>query len=141
MSTDKDITYKDFPYINPTGKGGFGDNPQNINPGGRKKNSQRVAYWLQFFKDMTMAELKEYVLNRSIEQMYVAELLAYEQISNARSSFKTYKDIIDRTEGRAPQNIKIETEPTGGSVNEDVLLSILEDIRDETKDRSGNTNK
>lgn len=24
---------------NPTGKGGFGDNPQNINPGGEPKNS------------------------------------------------------------------------------------------------------
>jgi len=25
--------------FNPTGKGGFGDNPQNINPGGEPKNS------------------------------------------------------------------------------------------------------
>ena len=34
-----DSTTKQDMNLNPTGKGGFGDNPQNINPGGRPKNS------------------------------------------------------------------------------------------------------
>lgn len=122
---------------NPNGIGGFGDNPENINPGGRPKNIQRVGYWLQFFKDMTFDELNAYVKERTLNEMYVAELLAYEQVLKSRESFKMYKDMIDRTEGRAPQKIDLEVDDqSGNNINGNVLLAILEDIKNATSDKS-----
>lgn len=37
---------------NPNGKGGFGDNPQNINPGGRPKNSMK-SFVAKMFAEMS----------------------------------------------------------------------------------------
>lgn len=92
---------------NPTGKGGLGDNPQNINEGGRPKNQQRFGYWLQFFKNMTNEEFINYAKVRGQSQMFVAELIAYERVLNARNNLKEYKDLADRTEGRAVQSIDL----------------------------------
>lgn len=43
VSTDKEITTEQVinNAPNPTGKGGFGENPENINEGGRPKNSMK----------------------------------------------------------------------------------------------------
>src|SRR3990167_11127334 len=49
---------------NPTGKGGFGDNPQNINPGGEPKNSlknyvaRKLAAMTDEQKDQWLKERK-----------------------------------------------------------------------------------
>lgn len=102
-----DGTFKRNHIPNPTGKGGLKDNPQNINYGGRPKNSQRFSYWLQFFKDMTNKEFMEYTKNRKQDDMYVAEIIAYERVRNARRDLNEYKDLADRTEGKALQNTNI----------------------------------
>lgn len=92
-------------YIpNPTGKGGFTENPENINRDGRRKNEQRFGYWLQFFKDLTTKEFTDYSKNRKPEEMFVAEVIAYERVKNARKDLNEYKDLADRTEGKAIQN-------------------------------------
>lgn len=125
---------------NPTGQGGFKENPQNINPGGRPKNEQRFSYWLQFFKDMKFGELEKYRETKPFSEMYTAELAAYNRVMNAITNFEEYKDLADRTEGKAKQLI----ENTGGFFSTDTLkIEILndkplekEDIENENKQES-----
>src|SRR5690606_6432997 len=111
---------------NPIGKGDFKDNPQNINKDGRKlRNVQRFSYWLQFFKNMTIKELTTYAQNRLEEDMYVAENIALNRVINARKHLDEYKDLADRTEGKAPQTIKHEGEIQTGITD---LVDLLQNI-------------
>lgn len=60
---------------NPNGKGGF-KKGESGNPGGRPRNIQRYDYWIQFFKDMSVTEFKQYAKTRKEDDMYVAEVQA-----------------------------------------------------------------
>lgn len=101
---------------NPTGKGGFADNPQNRNPGGRPKNQQSFTYWMNYFKNLTNTEFKQWKKVTPKEEQYMAALIAYERISNAQISVKEFEQVADRTEGKAPQSIDLTTK--GESLNE-----------------------
>ncbi len=92
---------------NPTGVGGFQNRKDDINIGGRPKNEQRFGYWLQFFKDMTVDEFAHYTNVRDIKKMYMAEAIAYERVKLARKDLNEYKDLADRTEGKAVVNTNI----------------------------------
>lgn len=58
---------------NPTGKGGFGDHPENINPGGRPKNSlksyaaKKLAEMSDEEKDKFLQELQKDLVWRMAE--------------------------------------------------------------------------
>lgn len=93
---------------NPDGKGGFNDNPQNINRDGRTKNEQRFGYWLQYFKNLTVDEFIKYAQDRKAEEMYVAEAIAYERVANSRKDLKEYIDLANRTEGLPRFNTTVE---------------------------------
>lgn len=95
---------------NPEGIGGFKDNPHLVNRGGRPKNAQRFGYWLQFFKDMTAKEFREYGKQKSEDEMYVAEVLAYQRVLNSRTDLGEYKDLADRTEGKPAQQVNLNGE-------------------------------
>lgn len=84
---------------NPTGKGGFREHPELINRDGRPKNEQRFGYWLQFFKNLTINELVNYSKIKKLEDMFVAEAIAYERVVKARTDLDEYKDLANRTEG------------------------------------------
>jgi hypothetical protein len=88
---------------NPSGKGGFGDNPQNRNPGGWKKEMV-FSYQYRRFMNMTTAELKEYSSKPDTERT-VVEDLAYSRVIAAKKSLPDVREITDRTEGKAPQFI------------------------------------
>ena len=88
---------------NPTGKGGFGDNPQNRNPGGWNKEMV-FSYQYRRFMNMTMNELKEWRLIPDMERK-VVEYLAYQAVMRAKNSLRDVQEITDRTEGKAPQSI------------------------------------
>lgn len=103
-----DGTFKMGNNANPEGKGGLQERPEDINRDGRPKNEQRFGYWLQFFKNLTSKEFKEYPLTRSEDEMYVAEIIAYERVKASRKDLGEYKDLADRTEGRATQTMKHE---------------------------------
>lgn len=102
MTTEQDLKPQ-FPNINPTGKGGFGDNPQNRNAGGRPKNEQRFGYWMQLFKNLTNEEFVNYTKTRSENDMFVAEIIAYERVKKSRYDLKEFNEVADRTEGKAIQ--------------------------------------
>ena len=88
---------------NPTGKGGFGDNPQNRNPGGWDKTGS-ISYQYNLLMRLTPEELKEY------EPKTVAQEIALARIKAAKNGDKGLndtKEVTDRTEGRAPQSVDI----------------------------------
>ena len=105
--------------MNPTGKGGFKDHPELINPGGRPKNSQRYDYWLQFFKDMDVTSFRNYRTIRKEDDMYVAEAQAYQRVVESLKDINAWKVVADRTEGRAAQAIDYTTN------GKDIVIPIL----------------
>lgn len=111
MSTKQD-SYKNM-NRNPNGKGGFGDNPQNRSDGGWKKENT-ISYQYRRFLNMSPAELKKFA-HTPEEERTVAMDIAYSQIIESRNSLLHTKEITDRTEGKAPQNIDITT--NGDSIN------------------------
>lgn len=122
---------------NTKGVGGFGDNPQNINKGGRPKNDQRLGYWLQFFKNLSEEAFKGYsavgdkLFVKFEKEMFMAELIAYQRVQNSREDLAEYKDMADRTEGRPKQTFEHE-----GSVVENVSVRIIKDAAELEVDSS-----
>lgn len=100
---------------NPTGKGGFGDNPQNRNPGGWKKEMV-FSYQYKRFMNMSITELEEWATTPK-DKRTVVEDLAYSRVLAARKSLPDVKEITDRTEGRATQTLVV--------APEDPVLAIL----------------
>lgn len=91
--------------LNPNANGGFQENPQNINYGGRPKNQESFTYWMNFFKNMTVDEFKLWEKTNPESTQTVAASLAYARVFAARSDLSEFKEVADRTEGRAPQTI------------------------------------
>ena len=110
---------------NPTGKGGFGDNPENINYGGRPKNEDSFTYWLNFFKSLTVEEFKSWERDIPEEDRTVVASIAYARMNAARSSLKEFKEVADRTEGKAPQSLDLTSNgQTLGEFNDDQIRRI-----------------
>ena len=93
---------------NPDGKGGFGDNPQNINAGGRPKNAESFAYWYRFFKNINEEEYKQWLIDNPEEKRTFACRLSMERFKKAGDDLKEFQEIADRSEGRAVQTMKHE---------------------------------
>lgn len=113
---------------NPTGKGGFGDNPQNRS-NGRWSKENSFSYWLNYFKSLTVPEFRDYETNKPEEERTVAESLAYARISKARADLSEFKEVADRTEGKAMQSIDM---TTGG---DKINIALVEFIGDDTDDQ------
>jgi hypothetical protein len=109
---------------NPNGIGGFADNPENINHGGRPKNTQRYGYWLQFFKDMKVSDFDAYLTRKPEGEMYLAEAQAYKYMQSVANDYKLWSIVADRTEGRPLQStnaLDIET-------REPVIVRFINDV-------------
>lgn len=89
---------------NPTGKGGFKDNPQNRSPGGWDK-TQSISYQYNFLMRLPYDELKNF------KPETVAQKIALQRVKNAITNQGLYdtKEITDRTEGKAPQSMDVTT--------------------------------
>jgi hypothetical protein len=109
---------------NPTGKGGFGDNPQNRNTSGHWDSTMSISYQYKRFLKMTSSELKAYSETPDSERT-VAMDIAYSQVIKSRNSLNHAKEITDRTEGRAPQSIDM---TTGG---DKLNISLVEFVGDD----------
>ncbi len=90
---------------NPTGKGGFGDNPQNRSDGGWKKENT-ISYQYKRFLNMTPEEIDQWALTLKKDRT-VAMDIAYKRIVAAKSSLPDVKEITDRTEGKAQQAVDV----------------------------------
>jgi len=107
---------------NPTGKGGFGDHPENRNPGGWKK-TETFRYWFEIFKEMTVTELKKWQRENPENTRKVVADLAFTRIVNAKGNLKEFREVADRTEGKATQKLE-----HSGIIERELVIS------DEVKD-------
>jgi len=105
---------------NPSGKGGFGDHPENRSDGGWKKENV-FSYQYKRFMNMTVAEMNEYMLKPEDERT-VVEDLAFKRVKAAKESLPDVKEITDRTEGKAQQSIDL---TSGGDAFEPVVVRII----------------
>ena len=103
---------------NPTGKGGFGDNPQNRNPGGWNKDGS-ISYQYNRLMRMSPGELNVF------EPETVAQQIALQRIKIAATTagLNDTKEISDRTEGKAPQSIDV----TSGGESIAPLVRIIDE--------------
>ena len=79
---------------NPTGKGGFGDNPQNINSGGRPINSMK-SYLARKMADMTDEQKEKFLKEHKVSG----------------------KDQIEFGEGKAKQDMGLDVEMVSKIIN------------------------
>lgn len=104
---------------NPTGKGGFGDNPGNRNPGGWKKE-ESISYQYNRLMRMSPDEINEF------NPETVAQKIALQRIKVAITDqgLNDTKEITDRTEGKAAQSIDMTSK--GESINPYAALTTEE---------------
>ena len=79
---------------NPSGIGGFEENPQNRNQEGRSPNEVSVTYWLKRF--LSECE-KDHDKTRAQELAEKLALMAF----RGKGNLKAIKEVIDRVEGPA----------------------------------------
>ena len=89
---------------NPTGKGGFGDNPGNRNSGTWNKEDS-IGYQYNKLIRMTVKEIKTWLQDNPDETRTLAQDMAYNAVLQARKDLAYLKEVTDRTEGKATQGI------------------------------------
>ena len=87
---------------NPSGKGGFGDNPQN-KANGRWSKETSISYWYNHLIRLELSDFEEF------EPKTMAQQLAYNAIVDSKKELGYLKEVTDRTEGRAFQSNDITT--------------------------------
>lgn len=88
--------------LNPEGKGGFGDNPQNRSSGHWDKE-QSISYWYNKILRMTDEEFAEWQPANKAQRIALKRIITAE--GGDELALKTTKEITDRTEGRPKQDI------------------------------------
>ena len=108
--------------LNPTGKGGFKDHPENRSPGGWDKEGT-ISYQYNRLMRMSKEELNAF------EPQTIAQEIALVRLKQAKKDLglPDAKEVTDRTEGRAAQSIRLD-----GSL--DVNVALVEMIGDEPDD-------
>lgn len=91
---------------NPNGRGGFGDNPENRNPGGWKKEDS-IGYQYRYLQRLTVDELENWIKEHGKDKRTVAQDLAYKALVKAQKELPYLKEVTDRSEGKAPQAIDL----------------------------------
>jgi len=113
---------------NPTGKGGFQDHPELRNSGGRPKNQESFAYWINFFKNLKVKKFLEYETKKPDNKRFVAESIAYARVAAARTDLKEFKEIANRTEGMPKQSLDLQ-----GNLNVSNVINKLNKEIDESE--------
>ena len=103
-NTKIDIRKTDEWNPNPSGKGGFAENPQNRNPGGWKSEDS-ISHQYKKLIRMTYKEVQKWLEEREEKGLTLAEEIAYNNVLKARDILDYTKEVTDRTEGKAPQTI------------------------------------
>ena len=93
---------------NPTGKGGFGDRKHDISPGGWKKEMV-FSYQYKRFLNMNEEDFQAWSKTPKSERTMV-ELGAYMRVREMLKSLPDAKEITDRIEGKALQQMEIKAE-------------------------------
>lgn len=119
---NKNLQDDDKRVPNPTGKGGFGDRPEDINKGGRPKNEVSITYWIRKFLEETEEGHTKARVQELAEKIVV---MAYKD-----GNVSIIKELLDRIEGTNP--IRFEDEREGVK---ELLEKIYAKQRDETSNQ------
>ena len=112
--------------LNPTGKGGFGDNPQNRSNGSWKK-TDTARYKLEKMMELTKTEIDSLI---SDDQRPLFEQKLAESIANAKWS--VIKDMIEQVYGKSnDSNIQPNNESNPPIIRGFVLPMAPEDFLDD----------
>lgn len=112
MTSDQDNMNR-----NPTGKGGFGERPEDINRSGTWNPRMTFSFQYRRFMNMTVEEFKSWKDLTADKDKTMVEELAYVAVLKARSDIRDRQEITDRTEGKAPQTVVVD----GGFFSKDKL--------------------
>lgn len=94
---------------NPTGKGGFKDNPQNRNVSGMWNPKKSLSFQYRRFINMSLEEFKKWPKETPDEEKTIAESLAYTAVAKAKNELNYLKELTDRSEGKAPVSMTIDS--------------------------------
>ncbi len=137
QETSKEITPEELARLreekgtnNPLGKGGFADNPQNINKNGRPKNEESPTYWLRKF----LNEVDPRTEDGKLRIQQLAEKLAVEAFKGESWAMK---EVFDRLDGKAPQTIKHDGQVDTGA--KDVALFLQKLLHDDNETENSDT--
>jgi hypothetical protein len=92
---------------NPSGKGGFGDNPQNRSDG-RWSKENSFSYWMNYFKSLPVSEFLDWLKGNPEKTRSMASDLAYTRVLEARKELKEFEVVANRTEGMPRQSVGLE---------------------------------
>ena len=93
---------------NPEGKGGFAERKHDISPGGWKKENT-ISYQYNRFINMSPQQFKDFAKSPDDDKT-MAMVLAFKRVLEARNSLPDMKELTDRTEGKAVQQIEMKAE-------------------------------
>ena len=105
---------------NPTGKGGFGDNPQNQSPGGWDKKKS-ISYQMNFFLRMTVDEIKKWEKDNPTKNRTMAQIIALNSVKKSFVELEYQKETTDRTEGKATQKVAHEIDEKKPIISESIF--------------------
>jgi len=107
---------------NPTGKGGFKDNPQN-KANGRWTKETSISYNYNYLIRLSQSEFEKF------KPQTIAQELAYNAILEAKGDLPYLKEVTDRTEGKAIQAIDHTTD--GEKINQVTVFELPSNGREE----------
>ena len=116
---------------NPTGKGGFGEHPENRSDGRWDKRNS-FSYWMNYFKAMTVKEFTDYKNTNPEDKRTVAETLAYTRVFKAREELREFEVVANRTEGMPKQSLDLGLDES----IEKVAIEIIKSKNEESKPSS-----
>lgn len=123
---------------NPDGKGGFIDNPENRSDGRWDKDTS-ISYWYNKLGRMSDVERAEFKPTTSFQRIALLRIERAERDND--KSLDEAREITDRTEGRAKQDIGLSADESIMPLIKGFVIPVLPDniadIPDEEPDTSG----
>ena len=115
---------------NPTGKGGFGERPEDINRSGTWNPRMVFSFQCRRFMNMTVEEFKNWINITPEKERTMIEEQAYNAVLKARTKLDYLKEQNDRTEGKAPQTVIVD----GGFFSKEKLkVEVVDEQRNTTE--------
>lgn len=111
--------------LNPSGKGGFQDRPQDRGSWTKDTSPTR---WIREFSKLTMAELDEKAKDQTLTMV---QRIALKHVINAYKDPRITTDYIDRLDGKARQSTDVSVT---GYEPPHITLKVFDDNPENTKD-------
>lgn len=114
---------------NPTGKGGFGDHPENA-AHGRWRKEDSYTYNVNKFGRMTDIELQEVILQAKGGELTQFQRAALQTVLDMqkKEGWKKLVDTVDRVDGKALQPVE---QTVNGYVPPTINIEFVKDNEDE----------